>query len=115
LFFYFHRRHFSADTAVEIQMKTTQSQNIVIGVLMMSALILGMLLVFVQPKTAEANMMNQTGDLIMITQGGGNGGDETLTVIDARNSKMATYGYNGQRNRFNIVAGSSLKGANPAP
>lgn len=89
-------------------MKTTQSQNILIGVLMMSALILGMLLLFVQPK-AEANMISQTGDMIMITQGGGNGGDETLTVIDARNGKMITYYYNGQKNRFNVVAGSNLR------
>jgi len=112
-FTYFTTTFFGGnENAVEIKMKTTQSQNVVIGLLMMSALILGMLLIFVQPKTAEANMMNSSGDLTMITQGGGNGGDEALHVLDTRSGKMITYAFNGQKNRFNAVAAQNFK-ANP--
>ena len=87
----------------------THSKNILIGMLLTSAITLAVALVVTQPepKRAEAGMMSQQGDIVLLTTGTV-GNDDLLHVIDVRNGKMVTYGWNTMAKRMQPCAALNI-------
>jgi hypothetical protein len=84
------------------------SKNIFAGMLIMSAIVMIVLLVAdPSPKRAEAVMMSQSGDIVLITTSA-IGQDDLLSVLDTRNGKMITYGYNSSSHRMQAVAAERI-------
>jgi hypothetical protein len=72
-----------------------KSQNIIVGFLVSSALVLALLLVLTPPHPQPANAaMTAVGrDYVLVTSEAGMGGPGTeyITVVDTRSLKMVTY------------------------
>jgi hypothetical protein len=92
-------------------MNTPDSKNFIIGVLSTTAsvLLVGLLLLQGQARTARAEGMTTAGGNYVLTVGRLNGGDEELLyLIDTGSDKLIAYRFDAVRKTIEVVQGIDL-------
>lgn len=92
-------------------MKNTQ--NITIGVLAVTAVILGVLVFFsMQPQPAEAaSALPSKGSYVVATGRASGTNKEVLYVINLTSQRMVAYMFNPTKNEISPISGADMKAA----
>ena len=79
----------------------TKKPTVWIVVLLMTAIVMGIILLATPQRQAQAVMLNAQSDYSLLASGTP-GGDEFLIVVDKKSQKLVIYSVNG--NNINVMA-----------